>query len=77
MARIWPLIRKIFKGDNNASAGAVGEGKLDVKTNKHPFQGMLNYIYSYPQSPKGEGKGYSNQGPVNGSLSCVNQVVMY
>ena len=41
MARIRPLIRKIFKGDDNAAAAAVG--KFNMKTNKCPFQGALNY----------------------------------
>ena len=39
MVRIHPLIREILKGDNNV---AVTVGKLDMKTNKHPFQGTLN-----------------------------------
>ena len=38
MVTMCPLIREIFKGDDNAVA-AVAE--LNLKTNKCPFQGTL------------------------------------
>ena len=40
MVRIHPLIRELFKGDDNAAAVV----KLKVKRNKRPFQGTLNSV---------------------------------
>ena len=40
MVRIHQRIKEMFKGDNNEPAAVVE--KLDMKTNKRPFQGMLN-----------------------------------
>ena len=39
-ARNPPLIREIFKGDDNAAV----VGKFDMKTNKYPLQGRLNKL---------------------------------
>ena len=41
LVTICPLIKELFKGDDNTAAAVVE--KHNMKTNKSPFQGTFNY----------------------------------